>query len=338
MLQRIIICIGLVAMAIASFAQPDPNNPGAVVNPRGDVRNNPPARDMMNYTYVNALAQNPPTAIEATADGIFIYRNGILALFANGNDTPLRSFELYEKMPAIPKIDAAVEEKRAYMNALALRVAPMVMIIDNKKVLLASDAQIFAIDLATFKLISKVPLPDQIADPAAGINVAIMNGRVMGNNFAPPTIKVADNLVYLLRGNIMTTIDIQAGKVLSNKPLPANMTPVPVPLNDWIRLMRDNPNEFPAPPPPDGGKPNPPPGTAANMVTLLGIVRHVANTEIWNIEVEGGVKYQLTGDKAQVLIKQANIDGTRIRASGTIAPVAGTDMKSFKIADFQLLR
>lgn len=336
MFTRFMICIVLAAMALAAFAQPDPNNPGAG-NKGGDVRNNP-AREMMNYAYVNAMAQNPPTAIEATADGLFIYRNGVLALFANGKDTPKRLFELFEKMPELPKMDAPMDEKRAYMDALAIRVAPMVMIIDNKKVILASDTQIFAVDLASFKLISQVPLPAQAADPA-GMNIAIMNGRVMGNNQTPPAIQVADNMVYLLRGNIMTTVDIQAGKVLSNNPLPLNMTPTQVPLNDWIRGLRDNqPKEFPAPPP-AGGNQEPQPG-AANIVTLIGVVRHVVNNnaDIWTLEVEGGAKYQLAGAKAQELTKQANIDGARIRSSGTIITNAKIEGKQFQIAEYQILR
>lgn len=337
MLMRLMICLGLAAFTLASFAQPDPNNPGAGGNPRGgDARNNP-AREMMNYAYINVLAQNPPTAMEATADGLFVYRNGVLALFTNGKDTPERIFELFEKMPDVPKFDGTLEEKRAYMEAMAIRLAPMVMIIDDKKVILASDTQLFAVDLATFKLISKVPLPAPIVDQA-GVNIAMLAGRGIVNNQTPPAIQVTDNLVYLLRGNMMTTVDIQEGKLLGNKPLPINMTPVQVPLNDWIRLLRDEqPRDFPAPPP--GEKPNQKPD-AANQVTLIGVIRHTEhnNKDIWILEIENGTRYLLDGAKVPELAKQANIEGARIRASGKITTIGKNEVKSFNIAEYQLLR
>ena len=359
MLTRLSICLGIVMLAAMAFAQPDPNNPGA-----GGVRDNRnnPLRELQMFAYVINLAQNPPTVVETTAQGVFIYRNGVLAQFANGKAAPQRLFELFDPMPELPAFDAPLDQKRLYLEEMQKRLVPVVMLIDDKKVVIASDTHLFAIDLTTFKPICQVALPGlNIAPGANPPPVAGARQPVIGvNNFAPmlPTVTVQGNLAYLIRGAQMTTVDIQAGKVLSNDPLPKIMTPQPVPLNDWIRAMRapgGAPNDvFPAPPPPVGGAPNdvfpapPPPVGGArdpqpeNRVTLVGVVKRV-NLEggFWALEAEGGAKYVLGGAKLGELTRVANIDGARVRVIGVIFRGAGAAQYgegTFNIAEYQVLR
>lgn len=86
---------------------------------------------------------------------------------------------------------------------------------------------------------------------------------------------------------------------------------------------------------------NPPGGDAPKAVTLVGTVHHVdLEGGFWAFDERNGQKFVLAGDKLKELAATPNIEGARVRLTGTVnnnPGIAQYGNGSFTFTDFQVM-
>lgn len=331
-------------LAGAALAQPDPGPNGGNPQPPGAA--GIAIAPMWQYAqYAQVLLRTASTVLKSTPQGIFVLQNGTLVRFDPRTGEAGPPLDLYGAAPEMPGDNAAPEGWQAYFAALARRAQPAAMVVQGTDLIVATVDCVWRIELATTAVKAKILLPDPPPDGMGNNPQANPAQLLQAQQAGAPVLDVIGSTVYLVRRIRLTAVDLTAGKVLFDRPLPAGMAPPN--LQELIRRFRpvpiNNPPNGGNPGP--GGQPNPNPGMNpqpnGNPITLVGLVRRV-NLEggFWTLEANNGMKYVLAGDKLRNLVGNGNIEGARVRVTGTVQNrpgVAQYGNGALVIAEFEVL-
>jgi len=305
---------------------------------------------MQRITSAMWRAANQPTLMTAGARYAYCLHNGVLAQYDGDVLKPARSLELYGPLPATPTADAPLADRIKYGLEVVKRSDTPTVQISADDLVVATNNTVFDVNATTLKLISttNIALPEQANaqdNPAVTMNMAVgMPGQMMqftGGGQTGPQLQVVGRTAYvLLAGTGLVIVDLDHGKLLSRGKLPDNIASVsPAAMNALFQkdmnqgfLFRGNPGL-----PVGGGGPV----DVQKPVTLIGTIHHMdLEGGFWAFDERNGQKYSLTGDKLKELIATPNIEGARVRLTGTTSNKPGIAQYgngAFTVTDFQVM-
>jgi hypothetical protein len=222
----------LLALGLAAFAQPNPDEPLDPNNPQGGGDRN---QQRMMALLMARMMDNMPAIQKATPDGIFTVRHGVLLKSDPATLEPKGMIELFGALPAWPKDGKFANDGAELMASLdRMRRAVLCNIAaDGKNLYLISGADFFCIDTTTLKIKATGVLfdPDPLLQSAQMLtnpNPMMMMGNAT-SMFVPAQIEPQGKTIAVLRGNQHLLIDAETGAVLARKDLPAALTATLVP-------------------------------------------------------------------------------------------------------------
>jgi len=281
--------IGLLIVTLACLrfagAQPDPDQPLAI----------PPDRQPKVAARVvqNLLMQQQKAIVQSTPHGVFVLRNGILALLDTQTLQPKNLLELFPPPPPPPGPQAPfAAAPPAPVNVDRLYPASLLPFEDDLLILIGDH--LFRVDAAAVK-------PRYDADLSGPFGQAANRWRELAT---PPALELKGDMLYIVRATQMCVVNVREGKLLATVQLPPALQ-INAPRAPQAR--RDQPA--------DGQPPEPP-----REVTLVGTVLQQQDgaKTLWTLSTAEDAVYILEGDGLGKLLATPNAEGIRARIIGTL--------------------
>ncbi len=339
MLAKKILLSILIACAVVSgtFALAQAAWPGEAAAPAAGVQ--PNVQDMMTMRILlntlRNISANPSSTMVAGAKYVYLLSNGVLAQYDGIATEPLHQLQLYGVLPAQPAADAPLADRLEYSQNVVKRLAVATVLLQDDNLVVVTNSSVFCVDPLTLKLKSTTNITP--VDQPQKQNLRLQQSALT----TAPTTQVIGHVAYVMQGtDRLIVVDLLAGKVLGRSKLPATMTPTL--LNDlFANEMNQGGNMWPGG---GGGRVQPPAVGGVDVpkaTTLIGTVHHM-NLEggFWAFDDRNGQKYVLAGDKLKDLLATPNIDGARVRITGSITNTPGIAQYgngSFSVTEFQVM-
>ena len=296
-----IVLLALALTPVMLFAQPEPGGGG--IGPFAQPNQpNQPLRPPQVQPIRNAV-------VEVTPAGLFIIANGVLARYS----ADLEQVATVTLIPPAPQmIDGQEPQFMIRMQReQVLRNVPCSVLAAGDALYVANGATLFRVNQQTLK-VEKLPL-----EQAAARNDIF--------SYQAPAMKLQENILYLVRGTEVVTVDVKGLTVLGRADLPKDMLPQPMIIREVQPPQPPNPGPPPNPgnPPmvgvgpfaqPDPGAPAP--AAAGQQTTIVGVLTRKDGADQWTLKDDEGGLYLLSGDVAQKIGVDAN--GKRARVSGLL--------------------
>ena len=253
---------------------------------------------------------NQPTVMAATDRYVYFLRNGVLVQYDGQALKAARLLELDGPLPAKPADDAPFATRLKFGLAVVKRSAAPALVVSGGDLVIATFGMVYDVDAVTLKLKSTTDIAQADRD-----NLQL----ILADLFTAPQLQVTGRIAYIMQaGNHLATVALDTGKMLPGGKLPEAMNPAITPQALLALFQKERQGMFPG-----GGFRNPPGGGGAvdvpQTVTLIGTMHHVEqNGGFWAFDDRNGLKYSLTGDKLKELAATPNIEGARVRITGTI--------------------
>ncbi|MHB9025963.1 MAG: hypothetical protein ACYC7E_17630 [Armatimonadota bacterium] len=337
-MQRFPLCV-LAALLLLSgaLAQPDPNNP----QPDGKNQPRPMQPNVVQY-YQNIIwrtMEQQTTAMLLAPQGLFVLRSGSLArLHPQSLEPQQKIVELFPPLPPQPEgQNATPEAMTKWLGEWAKQIYPAVMLQEGNDLLILIGDQFIRLNADTlepkFNVVAVSPKMQQMAPHVRAME--LLKAPVLLRDPKSP-------LLYVTRQRFLIVLNVDTGQVVSEKPLPEGLFVKPPQFGRPLGPGGPNP---PPPggqnPPPPGGAPGGPPGgqqvqpgqnapgaagqpggpatTAPQVYTVVGtVVKHQDGGKVvWTLKADNGTEAMLIGQQAAALVQTANIEGRRVRVTGS---------------------
>jgi len=277
----------VLAAACTVFAQPDPNHP----------QPEPPRKPAPGQPALPPGGRN--TIVEATPNGLFVFQSGVVAKFDATTLKPLGTLQLFGPMPAPPAMPdtPTPQDQQALMKwkleAMRRMAAASMLVKDNLLLIVTADT-FFRVNQRVMGIEAKISLTDigdEKPNPSAWMT--------------PMTLTLQDNMLYILRANQLTALNINNGEITGHGDLPREMMPITPP------AVPDKRTDKPA-------------GDTPREITVVGVLHHVAlEGGLLALRSVEGDEYVLEGKViADFSAKQA-VEGARARVTGIFSQHPG---------------
>lgn len=212
-MQRYLVLLVTVFLAASAFAQPDPNAPA-------QPQRQPGGRGMpggMLGAGMNALASMSPAELAILPEGVFVLRGGVLAKFTADTLQPAGMLQLFDPLPARPAMPENPTPQdqaalRDWMAANLARNAPAATLAQDGRLHLVIGSSYFRVKAATMEVDAKGGLEAQ-------------DGRRIRMQVSAPVLKLENNVLYVILGQELLTVEPDTGKVAARIALPLEMFP-----------------------------------------------------------------------------------------------------------------
>jgi len=294
------IIVIVVLSAGCAFAQPDP------AHPQPDI---PPGMQKLQQLVTQMVTQRMAeqrTQVLYTPQGIFIERNGTLALLNAATLKEQKVIELFGALPEMPAgADVAPKARQQWLLQLAKRLLPTAMLASGNDLLILVGDQFFRVDIPTQEIkasVSLVPEKELVRN----------NGRLMFAMLAMPTLELHDKTLYITRGDQLFAVNIDDGTVLASGTMPVQMQ-MQAKLPGLDQLL--HPDKAPANPKRTGKN-----TLNDTAITIVGVmVKHAdANGDFWTVKNNLDEEYVLKGEALPQLLATPKIEGARARLTGQL--------------------
>ena len=303
--RSLLLLLLLLSAAVEVFAQ-HPDTSKFNTNP-SRTPHNQPARPLM--------FDARRASIEVTPQGVFVLYGGVLARYDANLTAPSTTVALFGPMPEQPKLSTPpLPEEREALNAWQQqrrqRQMAGALLIAGADLLIVYPDHYFRVNQQSLAIEKSTDL----------------SGGTPSNQMSidPPKLKMAGNMLYLLRDGEMLAIDIANGEINGRSPLPEEMLPSPPPL---ISSQGANP----------AGAGALPPAQLVGKITKHDDAGHT----VWTITDVQGKEFVLAGDQAEKLLTTPNVEGRQVRITGLLlSTVPGLPKYAeglLQIRDYELL-
>jgi hypothetical protein len=294
--------------------------------------------DVLNQLIVNPVGGAPavgtivtgggrqPTVMELTDQGLIVITNGVLARYDAKTLEAKGTVDLLGPLPEAPQPPTALDDLQLYFQDYQLytqelakwRETPVMTTLGQYLLVVLGD-QFYRIDSETMTIEVQASVE---AEPADGADpLPPLTG-------VTPILSLHGTMLYVLRSNRVSAIEIKEGKVMAATTLPAEMV-------GGVAAVR--------PPAVGGGGVVVPPTTpVATPTTLVGTIVNHDDLEggFYTVKLDNGDEYVLAGTALEKLLLTPNIEGKRVRLTGTTSNQPGIAQYGkgyFNLTAYQIL-